>query len=143
MKSAFKLFTLLFIVLSTAACKKDGPEAIARLNALTKSPWIVLKIEEKNADGSWRDITGYRSPIDIDNQRIFRADGYYEENEGPLKLPGNPQIQYTSQWKFTEKAEKVQIINSSLMEIVELNDTQFVVTVNKTSTVEKVTFGHP
>lgn len=142
MKSALKLFVVLLVILGTS-CKKDNAEAKRRLAALTKAPWIILKIEEKNADGSWKDITGNPSPIDADNLRIFGAYGYYEENEGPLKLPGNPQIQYTGQWIFTEKANKIQIINAQLMDIVELNDTKFQVTVNKTSTVERVTFGHP
>lgn len=142
MKSTLKLIVLLLIVLGTS-CKKDNAEAKRKLAALTKAGWLTLKIEEKNADGSWKDVTGNPSPLDVDNLLIFRADGYCEVNEGPLKFPGNPQISFSGQWTFKDNATKIQVINDNLMEILELNDTKLQVLIVNLSPVRRFTFGHP
>ncbi len=142
MKSALKLFVLLLVVLGTS-CKKDNAEAKRRLASLTKAGWLTLKIEEKNTDGSWKDITPAYSALEADNQLIFRDNGYCEINEGELKFPGNAQIAFSGEWTFTDNASKIQIIGGNLMEILELNDTKLQVLITKYSPVQRYTFGHP
>lgn len=143
MKISFKIFVL-FAVILVSSCKKDFEAKQNKTLLLTKpSGWLTVKIEKKETNGSWTDITGGIGALDVDNVLIF--DPYYKWaiNEGALKFPGNPQIAANGSWSFVDNLSKIQFIGGNLVEIVELTDTSLQTTVTISGTTNRFTYKHP
>lgn len=143
MKLAVKLFAFLVIILASS-CKKDIKEQQNKILLLTKpSGWLTVKIEQKAANGSWNDITSEIDPLAVDNILIF--DPYYKWaiNEGPLKLPGNPQIVASGSWKFMDEATKIQFVGGNLADIIELTETSLQTQVTTGTSISRYTYKHP
>ena len=147
MKSTFKIFALLFVILFSS-CKKELQEKQNKIILLTKpSGWLTLKIEEKSTNGSWVDITRTINPINIDNLLIFDPWYVWAINEGALKLPGNPQVPFFGTWSFTDKETKIQFKEGdklgNLVEVVELTETSLQTTFTSGVLTSRYTYKHP
>lgn len=142
MKSAIKLM-LLALIIFVSSCKKEESLAVKRLPLLTKAGWLTLKVEEKQTDGTWKDVTGTPPVTDADDLIIFYGDGAYELNEGPLRLPTDPQISLTGKWTFVDDGNKIQFIGTNLMEVLELSDTKLQTLITQYTPNQRYTFGHP
>ncbi|MBC7892668.1 MAG: hypothetical protein H7Y12_10675 [Sphingobacteriaceae bacterium] len=113
MKTTLALLTLLALFLS---CKKSGesaqpiePDPIAAQALLTEAKnFTVLKQEVTFADGTTNSTNpGLVACLD-DNQLLFKKDGTYEKNDGPLIcVPGSPFILDQGQWELTENNRKL------------------------------------
>jgi len=143
MKVAFKIFAL-FVIMLASSCKKDIEEKQQKIILLTKpSGWLILKSEEKQANGSWLDITANRNPFDVDNLLIFDPWLNWAVNEGALKLPGSPQIPFLGTWSFIDNETKIQLDNGTIMEIMVLTETSFQTMVTTNGTINRFTYKHP
>lgn len=144
MKSTLKLI-LAFVIVLGVSCKKEDSEIKQKTTLLTKAGWLTQKVEEKKTDGTWKDVTGTPLVTQQDDILLFRADGSYELNEGPLKFPGDPQVIASGTWTFLENGAKIQIVNGNLMQVIELTDTKLQVIVAGASPNpdQRYTFGHP
>ena len=141
MKNTIKALLLLLIVLGTS-CKKDFEATQKKTLLLTKPVgWLTVKVEEKGTNGNWTDVTNTLTPFEIDNRLIFDPFGAWAIDEGPIKFPGNPQINASGIWLFLEDGKKIQIVNGNLMEIEELTESKLQTLVPGTIT-RRYTFGH-
>lgn len=147
MKSIFKIFALVLVVLFSS-CKKEIEERQNKIILLTKpSGWLTVKLEKKATNGAWEDVTTNIGPFEADNLLIFDPYYVWAVNEGALKFPGDPQIQSTGEWSFLDKETKVQLSQSgkigNLLEIIELTDTSLQLLVNSNGVTSRYTYKHP
>lgn len=147
MKLASKILAL-FVIIILSSCKKDYEDRQNKTLLLTKpTGWLTVKIEKKEANGSWTDITSAVAALDVDNVLIFDPYYVWAINEGALKLPGNPQIAASGNWNFTDNnATKIQFVGGNIAELTELTETsmQYIVTVGGiSSSTNRFTYKHP
>jgi hypothetical protein len=141
MKIAFKIFTLLFLMI-TVSCKKDFKESQEKMILLTKPEgWVRLKVELKLPTDEWVNITGVPTAIEKDNLLVFDPWYNWVLNEGKLKLEESPYIIDLGKWSFVEKG--IQLEEGDLMEVNELSETSLIVTINSTIQTRRYTYGHP
>jgi hypothetical protein len=141
MKIAFKIFTLLFLII-TVSCKKDFKESQEKMILLTKPEgWVRLKVELKLPTDEWVNITGVPTAIEKDNLLVFDPWYNWVLNEGKLKLEESPYIIDLGKWSFVEKG--IQLEEGDLMEVNELSETSLIVTINSTIQTRRYTYGHP
>ncbi len=110
------LLALLSLLLLFVSCKKPGendppiePDPITAQALLTEARYFtVLKEEVTFADGTTQSTnTGLVACLD-DNQLLFKKDGTYEKNDGPLIcVPGSPFILDEGLWELTDNNQKL------------------------------------
>lgn len=94
---------------------------------LTKGNWKKVRKESKTGTGPWEELRTTTIPPTCetaDNYHLFRTNGLYEINEGPVKCyPTDPQIIATGSWSFqaTETQIRLTKTGSSLFENYTIN----------------------
>jgi hypothetical protein len=143
MKLTLKIIAL-FAIIFVSSCKKDFEQRQNRTLLLTKpAGWVTLKIEQKETNGSWTDITSGVDPFDRDNVLIFDPYYVWAINEGLLRYPGNPIIAAQGTWSFVDDATKIQFVGGNTAELTELTETSMQYTVTTSTSTNRFTYKHP
>lgn len=94
---------------------------------LTKGNWKNVRKEYKTGSGPWEELHITTIPPTCetaDNFHIFRTNGLYEINDGPVKCnPTDPQIITTYSWSFQANETQIRLTKrgSSLFENYTIN----------------------
>jgi hypothetical protein len=140
----------------TIACSKndDGggstptPPAPTKTQLLTQKEWVMKsKQYRKASEATWTDDHAANNPCIQDDRFIYKADGVYQETDGPTKCsPNDPFVRFTGSWTFTQNETHLRINAGREEKIDVLDATTLSVSydvVNQAGTFHyKVSYGH-
>jgi hypothetical protein len=94
------------IILSSCSRNEDALPTANDL--LTKTPWKLVKDEQRKNQGPWTSNNVWL-PCELDDLLVFKTDGQYEFNEGAVKCsPNDPHIIEFGKWALVNNNTEIK-----------------------------------
>ncbi|MBL7723632.1 MAG: hypothetical protein JNK27_05760 [Chitinophagaceae bacterium] len=127
----FSICILAAVIFANCTKPENGIPTKAKKEFLTQASWKYVKYETKTVSSAWIDEFPGWSACSKDDLIIFKTDGAYEHNAGPIACSPGSQIIETGAWAFTDNEAKFKITTTGTREwtIEQLSDTILIISI--------------